>query len=186
MITAAELLIMAGIDLPGALGDAQGELVATPAAQAAAKGSVFVPFSARALLDEASGLTKADLRLSAEIRQLQAQGDGSKLGHLPDRRAADFNGGSRVVPGHTTWHYRLEVKAGMPIRIAALGDGQAAIDLEVRDADGTLVCSDQQPDVTLACGTIPSQAGTFVVRIQNWSNAPSQVLLIANKQRHER
>lgn len=145
---------------------------ASAAARFSREKAVRAPITVDALLDEAERLSDGDPGLLATIaarRQQAAKGVAfSSLGTGPIRATRD-------IPARAMWRLELTAHAGTPLRIVAIGDGDTDVDIEVRDANGRLVCTDRSPGHYATCALTPAFSGRYIARIVNngmiWTRA---------------
>ena len=114
---------------------------------------------------------RESVRAGADVLDLMS----SWVSHLPPEIAY-----GRVVPSYTDWSYELQAAGGQPLRIAAIGDGAADIDMEVYDENNNLVCRDYDGDATPVCAMTPAWTGVFSAKIINKTGAATYVRLISN------
>lgn len=129
------------------------------------------------LLDAAEALSDGDPGLLAAIaarRQEAAKGVAfSSFGNGPIRI-------TREIPARATWRIELTARAGEPLRVIAIGDGDTDVDIEIRDAAGRIACDDRSAGHHASCGLTPAFAGRYTARIVNQGLVWTRATLVSN------
>ena len=87
---------------------------------------------------------------------------------------------TREIPARATWRIELTARAGEPLRVVAIGDGDTDVDLEIRDAAGRIACDDRSAGHYASCGLTPAFAGRYTARIVNQGLVWTRATLVSN------
>lgn len=156
---------------------AEGKLATEKGKTASTDGAKAAPVTRDSLLAEAEALGGEDPAVLAQIDAVKSEGSKGVVAHATGSGPIAFG---RVVPSYTDWTYELQAAGGQPLRIAAIGDGAADIDMEVYDENNNLVCRDYDGDATPVCAMTPAWTGVFSAKIINKTGAATYVRLISN------
>jgi len=155
----------------------EGKLATEKGKTASMEGAKDVPVTRDSLLAEAEALGGDDPAVLAQIDAVKSEGSKGVVAHATGSGPIAFG---RVVPSYTDWTYELQAAGGRPLRIAAIGDGAADIDMEVSDENGNIVCKDYDGDATPVCAVTPAWTGVFSAKVINKTGAATYVRLISN------
>lgn len=155
----------------------EGRLATARGKTASTAGAKPESLTRDSLLAEAEALGGDDPAVLAAIDATRA---ASAKGVVSHRGNAGPIAIERVVPSYTDWFYDIEAEGGQPLRIAAIGDGAADIDMELIDEHGNVVCKDFDANPTPVCQLTPAWTGKFSARIINQNPAATHVRLISN------
>lgn len=132
-----------------------------------------VPMGWQDMLDAAAALAEGDDALQGLIADAAAEAvKGVSTGpvYRLDRLEA---GGVQVLEA-------VEVAAGSRAEVYAEPQGQADLNLTVRDGAGALVCADSHPDPIAYCAWTPAEAGPVTVEVTNAGPDSAPYALLTN------
>ena len=86
----------------------------------------------------------------------------------------------REIKARETYGFELEARGGEVLRVAAIGDGDTNIDLQVRDAEGALICQDGRGDHYPVCTVVRSRPGKMRIDIVNRGSVWTKVQILSN------
>jgi len=128
------------------------------------------------LLDEAEALAADDPYILERTQRLRSPDKGV--------RSSPFGPGPvvlvRRLRARETYSFTVEARRNEVLRVAAIGDGDTNIDLTIRDAQGTVVCSDGSRDHYPVCTLNRPQPGTLRVEVVNRGGVWSRVQILTN------
>lgn len=160
---------------PGPLIMAARMLAETPlrASQEAAGTAFLTP---DALLDEALTLAAGNQGVIDAVARVRNTTRGV--------RSSPFGRGPifmvREIKARETYGFELEARGGEVLRVAAIGDGDTNIDLQVRDSGGALICQDGRGDHYPVCTVVRSQPGKMRIDIVNRGSVWTKVQILSN------
>ena len=86
----------------------------------------------------------------------------------------------REIKARETYGFELEARGGEVLRVAAIGDGDTNIDLQVRDAEGALICQDGRGDHYPVCTVVRSRPGKMRIDVVNRGSVWTKVQILSN------
>jgi hypothetical protein len=128
------------------------------------------------LLAEAEAMSPDDPAVRGAILVMRTQTKGV--------RASAFGPGPivivRRVRARETFGFEVEARPNEVLRVAAIGDGDTNIDLVLRDAAGTVLCSDSSMDHYPVCTLARPRGGPVRVEVVNRGSVWSRVQILTN------
>ena len=86
---------------------------------------------------------------------------------------------SRLSPGQSdVW--RIPLYGDVGAEIGLLGDGESNLDLSVEDANGNMICRNQDATALALCAFVPAESGFFTATVKNAGQAESGYSLLTN------
>ncbi len=135
------------------------------------------PLSSSALLREAQGMARGDADLLAEVEAAVAAAPrgviDSPFGKGPVTVVKD-------VRARETYWFQVNARRGEVLRVAAIGDGDANIDMSIQAEDGTMLCDDVDGDHYPVCTITPARPGMLKVNIVNRGVVWTKVRILSN------
>lgn len=129
-----------------------------------------------ALLDEALSLANGNQGVVDAVARIRNTTRGV--------RSSPFGRGPifmvREIKARETYGFELEARGGEVLRVAAIGDGDTNIDLQVRDSGGALICQDGRGDHYPVCTVVRSQPGKMRIDVVNRGSVWTKVQILSN------
>ncbi len=125
----------------------------------------------------------ADARGMASPDQLQEV--TAMANKIQPKRSRGAFGGPKVTQGQSveaksTVSYTIDFKGGEKAELVVVGDSGGDLDLEVFDETGKLVASDAVGTEKCVVSWVPTQNGSFTVKIKNIGSEENRYTLITN------
>lgn len=144
--------------------------------------AVFAPIGA-AIPSAETYLAEARL-LAANKPEATAMVTAEQVRQGSVTRKAGAVGGALYVPKVLSpgakWTFDVAVEAGKPMSVAAIGDGDADVNISVFDVAGGLVGRDTSPDYQAWVRWVPKAASRFRIEVQNSGPVNTYMVLYTN------